>query len=67
MKRLYVLLSLIILLSLLALPAVARADDLPGASAEQTQPADPVTDGWTWDETAPGSAFSTDGWTWDES
>jgi hypothetical protein len=66
MKRLYVLLSLFLLLSVLALPAVARADDPPAAPAEQTQPADPVTDGWTWDERAPGSAFSPDGWTWDE-
>lgn len=50
MKRLYVLLSLILLLSLLALPAVARAGDSPSP------------DGWTWDEAAMG----TDGWTWDE-
>lgn len=50
MKRLYVLLSLILLLSLLALPAVARA----GGSHSP--------DGWTWDE----SGIVTDGWTWDE-
>ena len=39
MKRLYILFSLILLLAVLALPAVAPADD--GA---------PAPTGWTWDE-----------------
>jgi hypothetical protein len=65
MKRLCVVLSLIALFTVLALPAVARADD-PAPAAEQSQPiADPSTDGWTWDESADPNA-STDGWTWDE-
>jgi hypothetical protein len=54
MKRLCIVLSLVLLLVVLALPAVARADD----------PA-PTPDGWTWDEsTAP--SVTPDGWTWDE-
>jgi hypothetical protein len=40
MKRLYAVLSLILLLAVLALPAVAQADDDLGFA-----PA-----GWTWDE-----------------
>jgi hypothetical protein len=40
MKRLYVLLSLILLLAVLAVPAIAQADDDPGF----------VPTGWTWDE-----------------
>jgi hypothetical protein len=39
MKRLYILLSLILLLAVLAVPAIAQADD-PGF----------VPAGWTWDE-----------------
>jgi hypothetical protein len=66
MKRLCAVLSLIALLAVLALPAVARADD-PAPAAEQSQPAasNPSPDGWTWDEAADPSA-SPDGWTWDE-
>jgi hypothetical protein len=74
MKRLYALLSLIAVVALLAVPAVARADEQPPPTpAEQTAPAaepdgwtwdeqsQPAPDGWTWDEGA-----ITDGWTWDE-
>ena len=53
MKRLAIFISLILLLAVLALPAVARADR--GAA----QPS-----GWTWDESS-APAFL-DGWTWDE-
>ena len=53
MKRLYTVFSLILVLTVLALPAIARAGD-DGAAP----------DGWTWDEaSAPGAV---DGWTWDE-
>jgi hypothetical protein len=78
MKRLCTLLSLIALLTVLALPAIARADDAP-PPPEQSQPVtDPSTDGWTWDEAAPADPAAsadpapanqggtTDGWTWDE-
>ena len=54
MKRLYAVLSLILVLTGLALPALARADD----------PAAPAPTGWTWDES--GGTQSPDGWTWDE-
>jgi hypothetical protein len=40
MKRLYLVLSLIFLLAVLAVPAIAQADDDPGF----------VPAGWTWDE-----------------
>jgi hypothetical protein len=53
MKRLYTVFSLILVLAVLALPAVARADD--GAAAPT---------GWTWDESS--SSAAVDGWTWDE-
>jgi hypothetical protein len=58
LKRLYALLSLVVLICVLAMPAVARADD-------------PTPDGWTWDEatlpTDPAPVDPTpDGWTWDE-
>jgi hypothetical protein len=54
MKRLCAVLSLILVLVVLALPAVARA-------------ADPATtpDGWTWDEST-ATSVTPDGWTWDE-
>ena len=55
MKRLYAVLSLILLVTVLALPAMARAVD----SAPPAAPA-----GWTWDES--GATQSPDGWTWDE-
>jgi hypothetical protein len=63
MKRLYTVLSLVLLIAVLAMPAIARADDIP-PPAEQSQPAEPAPDGWTWDDTSapPGP----DGWTWDE-
>jgi hypothetical protein len=53
MKRLYAVLSLILLVVVLVLPAVARADDA----------APPAPSGWTWDESG---ATQPDGWTWDE-
>jgi hypothetical protein len=40
MKRLYAVLSLILLVAVLALPAIAQADDNPGFTPT----------GWTWDE-----------------
>jgi hypothetical protein len=66
MKRLCAVLSLIVLLTLLALPAVARADDpAPAAEQSQTVSSDPTPAGWTWDEAAdPGASPA--GWTWDE-
>ena len=54
MKRLYIIFSLILVLAVLALPAIARADD-NGA---------PAPTGWTWDESS--APASVDGWTWDE-
>jgi hypothetical protein len=73
LKRLYTLLSLVVLFAVLAMPAVARADDPPVASGEPAQQLTP--DGWTWDEAAPVEPTSADpapadpapdGWTWDE-
>jgi hypothetical protein len=48
MKRsqIIALLSLVCLLLVLALPAVARADATPDGWTWD----EPVTDGWTWDE-----------------
>jgi hypothetical protein len=63
MKRLYTVLSLVLLVALLAMPAIARADDAPPPT-EQSQPAEPAPEGWTWDEAGP--AATPDGWTWDE-
>ena len=40
MKRLYIILSLVLLLAVLAVPAIAQADNNRGF----------VPDGWTWDE-----------------
>jgi hypothetical protein len=40
MKRLYAVLSLILLVAVLAVPAIAQADDDPGFAPT----------GWTWDE-----------------
>ena len=54
MKRLYTVFCLILVLTVLVLPAVARADD-GGA---------PAPAGWTWDES--GAPTAPDGWTWDE-
>ena len=62
MKRLYTVLSLIALFAVLAMPAIARGDDVP-QPPEQSQPAELAPDGWTWDESSPPAA---DGWTWDE-
>ena len=46
-----VLLSLVLLLAVLALPAFARADNVPV--------------GWTWDESPVSVEPALDGWTWD--
>ena len=54
MKRLTAVMSLIFLVAVLAMPAIARADD----------PAPPDPSGWTWDES--GTTQTPDGWTWDE-
>jgi hypothetical protein len=40
MKRLYLVLSLVLMLAVLAVPAIAQADDDPGFTPT----------GWTWDE-----------------
>jgi hypothetical protein len=40
MKRLYLVLSLVLMLVVLAVPAIAQADDDPGFTPT----------GWTWDE-----------------
>ena len=61
MKRLYTVLSLIALFAVLAMPAIARGDDVP---QPQSQPAELAPDGWTWDESSP--LATPDGWTWDE-
>jgi len=52
--RLCTVLSLILVLAVLALPAVARA---AGDAA-------PAPSGWTWDELS--ARILPDGWTWDE-
>ena len=60
----------VVLLVMLALPAIARADKTAKYAPTEsivttTKPApDPVPDGWTWDEAKPASL--PDGWTWDE-
>lgn len=54
MKRLYTVLGLILVLAVLVLPAVGRADD--GFA--------PAPAGWTWDEL--NAPIAPDGWTWDE-
>ena len=54
MKRLYAVLSLILLIAVLVVPAIARADDAASQSPS----------GWTWDES--GATQTPDGWTWDE-
>ena len=74
MKRLYARIILILVVGLLALPAVARADEVPAPAGEQTEIVAeplPVPDGWTWDEGVapdpqPEPAAELDGWTWDE-
>jgi hypothetical protein len=53
MKRLYTVLSLVLVLAVFAFPGLALAAD----------DATPPPAGWTWDETSPPAA---DGWTWDE-
>lgn len=53
MKRsLILLLSLVLVLAVLALPAFARADN--------------AAVGWTWDESTVNVEPAQDGWTWDE-
>jgi hypothetical protein len=47
-----VLLSLVLLMAMLALPAFARADS--------------VSVGWTWDDAVVGIDTPQSGWTWDD-
>jgi len=67
MKRSQIaLLSLVLLLAVLTLPAFARADDVPdGWTWDEATMSVAVPDGWTWDE-ATMSVAVPDGWTWDE-
>jgi hypothetical protein len=67
MKRSQIaLLSLVLLLAVLTLPALARADDVPdGWTGDEPALSVAVPDGWTWDE-ATLSGSVPDGWTWDE-
>ncbi len=69
MKRSQIaLLSLVLLLVVLTLPALARADDVPDGWTwdEPTLSVEPAPDGWTWDESAVSVEPAPDGWTWDE-
>jgi hypothetical protein len=56
-----------VLVVILALPAIARADETPdyASSKSVTATAEPVPDGWTWDEAVTPESVP-DGWTWDE-
>lgn len=67
MKRSHVVLSLVVLLVALALPALARADgELPAPTAVESAAATPsAIDGWTWDEAVSSPDPMPDGWTWD--
>ena len=69
MKRSQIaLLSLVLLLVVLTLPALARADDVPDGWTwdESTVSTEPALDGWTWAESAVSVEPAPDGWTWDE-
>jgi hypothetical protein len=55
MKRLYAVLSLIVVFAVLAVPAVAQPKEAKSSTSV----------GWTWDEGAL-PPFTPDGWTWDE-
>jgi hypothetical protein len=55
MKRLNTLFTLMLVFVVLAVPAIARAQEGPAAEA-----------GWTWDERSAPAAATVDGWTWDE-
>jgi hypothetical protein len=59
-----VILSLVVLLALLTLPAFARADAAPEGWTWDEAVVSPVPEGWTWDEAAVSPA--PEGWTWDE-
>ena len=63
-----VIVSLVLLLGLLTLPAFARADVVPNGWTwdESTVSVDPVPAGWTWDEAAVSVDATPEGWTWDE-
>ena len=63
-----VIVSLVLLLALLTLPAFARADVVPNGWTwdESTVSVDPVPAGWTWDEAAVSVDATPEGWTWDE-
>ena len=68
MKRSQIaLLSLVLLLAVLTLPALARADDVPdGWTWDETTLSVAVPDGWTWDAATMSVEPAPDGWTWDE-
>jgi hypothetical protein len=71
MQRSRIILFIVVaLLVVLALPAVARADEIVDSTpAESVVPAtepEPIPDGWTWDEAKAPRAPAPDGWTWDE-
>ena len=68
MKRSQIaLLSLVLLLAVLTLPAFARADDVPdGWTWDEATMSVAVPDGWTWDEATMSAEPAPDGWTWDE-
>ena len=68
MKRSQIaLLSLVLLLAVLTLPALARADDVPdGWTWNEPTLNIAVPDGWTWDEATMSAEPAPDGWTWDE-
>lgn len=61
---------LVALLVMLALPAIARADETTDSPSSESVAvtSEPAPDGWTWDEAAPASEPEPlpDGWTWDE-
>ena len=69
MKRSQIaLLSLVLLLVVLTLPALARAGDVPAGWTwdEPTLSVESASDGWTWDESTVSVEPAPDGWTWDE-
>jgi hypothetical protein len=63
-----VIVSLVLLLALLTLPAFARADVVPNGWTwdESTVSVVPVPAGWTWDEAAVSIDATPEGWSWDE-
>ena len=71
MKRSHMIVLLgLCLVAVLALPALAHADETDGWTWDQPVAAEPAPDGWTWDEAVAGEPATEvpapDGWTWDE-